>query len=201
MGSAVSTKKRYTPEAYFELLTQSEDKWEYEDGLLVMMAGGTPNHNRVKADLGIYIGSRLKKCRPFDSDQAVSIPRSHCYFFPDLTYVCGPEDEFEESAGISRLLNPTVIVEVLSENTEARDRGDKFHAYFSLPSVREYLLIDSRQPRVDVYSRDGERQWHMQSYYSLDQEVEIRSLDLHVPLAAIYQRVDWPEEPLGAGEE
>ena len=117
--------KRYTPDEYFKFLDTTEEKYEYENGNIKLMAGGTDNHNVIKMDLGIYLGRHAEDhtdCEPYDSDAAVYIPTLEPYVFTDLLFVCEDEVKYQDEAK-RRLMNPTLIFEVLTGSTESYDRG------------------------------------------------------------------------------
>ncbi len=184
-------KRYYTKEEYFDLVKESQEKLEYHDGDIFAMAGGTPNHNQTKINLTSALNTALLDNENFyvyDSDQAVSIEHYNRYLYPDASAVCG-EQEFE---GV-RLKNPVLIIEVLSEGTEAYDRGDKFNYYRSLPSFREYVLISSEKAQVESFYREEENLWRISSARELEQSIHLYSLDLDIPLSRIYAKVSFDE--------
>jgi len=197
MGAPKLDRDFYEIEEYFALLDDSQNKLEYVNGVIIELSGATANHNRIKEDTSGYIYSRLDDCHPLGSDMAVSVQAITSYYFPDLVYVCEEEDTFEDE-NETRLINPSVIIEVLSKSTEVRDRGDKFHAYWQLPSLKEYILIDSRTMRVDIFSRSEENTWLMHSYTQYGDIASIATLNVKVPLEAIYKRVKFQTSSLNS---
>ncbi|SEQ23959.1 Uma2 family endonuclease [Neolewinella agarilytica] len=192
--------RRYTPEEYFKELEKSEHKLEYVDGGIRMMAGGSPAHNRLIKNAFRKMDANPNNCEIFLSDSAVSIPSRNSYFFPDLSAVCDPNTEKEE-AGIEKLLNPCLIVEVLSESTGETDRAEKFNAYRQLDSFKEYILIDSRKLLVDTYYRESNELWHIRSYFKEDQLVEIRTLGVQIAVGDFYEGVVFGEDSEKTKEE
>jgi len=182
----------YSVEEYFALLEKSESKLEYSKGTITMRAGAKFNHNRIKDDTSGYIWSRLDGCRPFSSDQAVACPKEKSYYFPDLVFCCEENDHSENDNELI-LLNPSVIIEVLSQSTAAKDRDEKFHAYWQIESLSEYILIDSRRLKVDVFHRKGDATWDMRSYFRIDQVVVLETLNVEIPMSIIYGRVVFKE--------
>ena len=182
--------RKYTEQEYFDLLTTSDRKYEFDDGVITMMAGAKRAHNRVLKNT-LFAAERLKKsCELFTSETAVYIPHFNRYYFPDFSAVCGKEDAIDEG-GIERLLNPALLVEVLSKSTSQNDRGKKFEAYKTLPSFREYVMIDSRELLVTTYYKAEKGLWRIGSYYELDQEVEFLTLGAKIPMSAIYEGVEF----------
>lgn len=193
MGIPIVENKRYSKEEYLAILAESQEKYEYVDGALRMMAGASIEHNRIKDDLTIALGSRKGECRFHGSDTAVSIRNRNRYYFPDLTFVCGKKDQFEEG-GIARLLNPSLIIEVISSSTESIDRGEKFHDYCQLESFREYILIDSRKLRINAFYRQEDTIWQMQHLFMPEHVLQINTLDTTISLKEIYAGIELEEE-------
>lgn len=151
-------QKHYTPEEYLELEREADYKSEYYQGEIFAMAGAGRYHNRIVENLSIEIGTFLKKklCRTYSSDQRIHIPANGLYTYPDLLIVCGKDQLLDEKK--DTILNPKAIVEVLSESTEAYDRGEKFHFYRSIPTLDEYILIDSRRIAAEVFQKNQQGQ-------------------------------------------
>lgn len=185
----LNVERKYSAEEYFRLLEQSEDRYEFNDGNIRMMAGGTSSHSRIKGDLNacLTVAARDGKCEPFDSDMAVSIPRWNSYLFPDLLFVCG-EPEFNDKAQ-RLLLNPSLLIEVISKSSEGYDRGEKFQKYRSLESFREYMLIDSRRYAVECWNKEEDKLWRMDSAFTRDGSVYLHTLKVDLSLEDIYRRV------------
>lgn len=190
MGVRNLEERRYSVEEYFALLEESQHKLEYHDGTIIELSGAKLNHNRIKEDVSGMLYSFLDDCHPLGSDQAVASPASNSYFFPDLVYVCDEEDKTVDNNGLI-LLNPSVLIEVLSKSTEGTDRGSKFRSYWRIPNLQEYILIDSRSMRIDIFRRNGQREWTMLSYTQPGDVVPFKALNAELPIDKIYRRVDW----------
>ncbi|MEL7161071.1 MAG: Uma2 family endonuclease [Bacteroidota bacterium] len=177
----------YTVEEYYDLFDEFERKIEYHDGRIEMMAGASGAHNDLTANLTAQLISNTKKCKFRNSDQAVKIPSFNRYVYPDLSFVC-EKMKFEDTQR-RMLLNPSLIVEVLSESTANKDRSEKFNWYFSLPSVKEYLLVDSQKMDVKSYFRKQDGNWAIQSYWLPEQVLNVRTLGEEISLQEIYEDV------------
>lgn len=193
---AVAAKKsRISEEVYFEMLAKSELKLEYWAGTVVGMAGASSAHCEIEVNL---IGDILQKlqgkdCRPYNSNLAVFIPARSAYVFPDLSVVCG-KAERTENRGISCLLNPTVLVEVISPSTSSKDETHKLLAYTTLRSVREYLIVYADQYCVKMHARtQADEIWSTTIYSKLEDEIVLASCGVKLTLASIYQRIEFLE--------
>jgi Uma2 family endonuclease len=188
---------RYEPEPlisieeYLEFEAQSELKHEYCDGRMWAMAGGTGAHNTICFNIGASLGAQLRgsSCRGFTADQRVRIPDTKLYSYPDATVVCG-EAKFEDSAETT-LLNPTVLVEVLSLSTESRDRGLKWARYQKLDSLRDYLLVEQNSAHIDHYARQADGSWRMLPLDGLDAEVQLSGAPATLPLSEVYEHISF----------
>ncbi|MEQ1645626.1 MAG: Uma2 family endonuclease [Pyrinomonadaceae bacterium] len=181
-------------EEYFELERNSEEKFEFWDGNVWSMSGAQFAHNQISVNLTIDLGSKLreKDCITLPSEMRIEVPDYPPYRYPDLTALCG-EPEIEKVGGIDVLSNPQLIVEILSDSTEAFDRGDKFSYYKSIPSFTEYLLIAQHRPHVSQFVKHGDGFWANYEYNDLSESVELRSVGCSIPLSAIYRGVTFPE--------
>lgn len=187
---ASKPKLRYTVEQYLEWEREAEYKHEFIDGQIVAMTGASRPHNLISMNIGGELRNLLKgsDCENYASDMRVAIPSRKLYTYPDGVVVCG-EPEFEETKGLDTLLNPAVLVEVLSPSTESYDRGQKFVYYRTIPSLREYVLVAQDEVLVDHYVRQNEGGWLLHSYTDLGDAIHLPSLDASLPLSEIYYRV------------
>lgn len=192
--SAIAAEVRLTPQQYLELEQSSEVKHEWVNGELFAMAGASVAHNRLCFNLAVSLGSTLSgsPCRGYTSDQRVRIPSTGLYTYPDLTFVCG-EAEYDPYSA-ETLINPTLLVEVLSPSTEAWDRGGKFAHYRRLPSLREFLLVAQDRLCVEHYLRQGDT-WVLTAHSEPDAVLTLVSWDAHVRIATVYSGVDLPPNP------
>jgi Uma2 family endonuclease len=148
----------FTYADYLAYERDSGRKHEYIDGVIVAMAGGSPRHNALAARVIVAIGSALHTgCLVFQSDQKVRVPVTGVATYPDTTVVCGPIQC--DPADAMAITNPTLIVEVLSPSTEEYDRGEKWHDYQTIPSLREYVLVSQVDKRIERYVRLPSGDW------------------------------------------
>jgi len=183
--------KYYSAGEYLELEREADYKSEYYKGEIFAMAGTGHNHNRIVENLSIEIGSffKGKSCRTYSSDQRIHIPDTGLYTYPDLIIVCDKNQYLDDKK--DTILNPSVIIEVLSESTEAYDRGQKFHFYRSIPSLQEYVLIDSGDFAAEVFRKNEEGFWVLASEaYRLDDSLELASVGLTLSMADIYAQTE-----------
>ncbi len=175
-------------EEYFKQEETSDEKHEYYQGVLYAMSGATENHCLIAMAVGSNLYNQLddKPCRPYLSDFRLKIEAVNLYTYPDLSVICG-ETQFADGRQ-DIFTNPTVVIEVLSESTEAYDRGKKFEFYRTIPSLQEYLLIAQDRPHVERYRRQGQ-DWVFTEYSALADEVVLDSIGCTLSLAAIYKRV------------
>lgn len=186
-----------TPEEYIALerktIPDAETvRSEYMKGEIIAMSGASFAHNLVTMNISARLHDRLRDsgCVVFANEMRVSIPSVKSYFYPDVGVVCG-EPRFEDDI-FDTLLNPIVIVEVLSPSTEAYDRGEKFSHYRQLQSLQEYILVSQDQVHVDHYVRQAEK-WVLTDFRNLDQHMPLASIQCELPLHEIYARVTFPE--------
>ncbi len=183
----------HTPEAYLALERETTFRHEYVRGEILLMAGGSPNHNLVKEGLSISVGTFLrgkKSCRNYSSDQRIHAYDGKLYTYPDLVVVCGPNQYTDGRQ--DTLMNPLMIGEVLSPGTEAYDRGDKFKLYRNIPTLTEYLLIDSAHVYAEVYRKHPEAGfWYIADEAdTLDGQITLASIGLTLLMADIYEKTD-----------
>lgn len=181
----------YTPEEYLALERHAEFKSEYIDGRIVAMTGASAPHNLIAGSVHAELRARFRgrACRAFISDMRVQIGDGRRYTYPDVVAVCG-EPKFQDGA-LDTLMNPALIVEVLSPTTEAYDRGEKFQHYRSIETLQEYVLILQDRPLVERFVRHGEF-WHLGTVTSLDASLELTSVGCTIPLRDIYENVEFP---------
>jgi Uma2 family endonuclease len=185
-----------TPGEYLELERKSEIRSEYIAGHIFAMSGASRRHNLIAVNFVREVSSQVRgrPCEVYMSDMRVKVSPTGMYTYPDIVAVCG-EPRFED-AHIDTLLNPVVIVEVLSESTEAYDRGEKFAHYRRLDTLREYVLVAQDKVRVEHYVREGE-QWILSEISDPESALHLASVDCHVALAAIYEKVEF--DPVASG--
>ena len=157
----MATSTAVSVEEYFEMLLDSDVKLEYRAGEVVAMSGARPNHNLLAMSLVMLLGLCLRKhgCKVYSSDQLVHIEENDRFTFPDVVIACDKPRFKDTQRGLPSLVNPRIIVEVLSESTEFSDRNDKYRAYRTLESLEEYVLISSREKIVEIFQRNNSHEW------------------------------------------
>jgi len=181
--------RQYTLEEYRRLEETAEERHEYHDGTITAMTGGTFQHSAISLNIALAL-KMLSKNTPFklaNSDLRIWIPDYQKGVYPDVTVI---EGEPEFSAGRhDEILNPKLIVEVLSRSTEAYDRGDKFSYYRTIPTFTEYLLVNQYRPSVEQYVKTEGGDWRFRSYEDLSLSIEIDTAADSFTLADIYEDV------------
>jgi Uma2 family endonuclease len=175
-------------EAYLELDRSSVDtRYEFIDGVVTMLAGGTANHSRISINIIKALDNALhgKGCIVFNSDMRVKISPTR-FLYPDVSVSCDPRDQ--EQGDLDIISYPCIVIEVLSASTEAYDRIKKFSYYRSCPSIQEYVLVSTHEQAVDIYQRATENLWTLHLFGPGD-EIEVRSLNIRFPLATIYENI------------
>ncbi|MDQ2770232.1 MAG: Uma2 family endonuclease [Bacteroidota bacterium] len=180
-----------SPEDYLRLERESEFKHEYYQGEVCAMAGAGYVHNLICANLTIAIGIQLrgKGCSVVGSDQRLQIMSGSAFVYPDLTVVCGPP-AFNEEKKPDTLLNPTLVVEVLSPTTSQYDRSEKFMLYRQVPSLRQYLTLDAQSIHAELHTLDELGRWVLTETRDLTAVLDLGSIDCQVPLAEVYRTTD-----------
>jgi Uma2 family endonuclease len=192
---SAAPKRLLTPEEYLAQERKADFRSEYLRGEVFAMAGGTWGHCLIKDNLAREAGSQLRDtpCRVFTSDLRVKVTSTGLYTYPDLVFVYD-EPQFEDETP-DTLLNPRVVVEVLSDSTEKYDRGVKFAHYRTIPSFQEYVLVAQDQALVERYVRQPDNSWLLTAFTDIGQVFEFVSVPVRVPLAEVYRKVAFPKEP------
>lgn len=182
-----------TPEEYLALERQAAFKSEYCDGWIFAMAGASREHKQICSNIVASLGSQLldKPCSVYSSDMKVKIDLARSYSYPDVVAACDPQQFEDEQTDV--LLNPKLIVEILSDSTEAYDRGMKFLHYQRLASLQEYVLVSQKSCQVEKYQRQADNTWLYGEFHSLDDIIALTSLSCSLTLKDIYRKVDLPE--------
>jgi len=183
----------YTPDEYLAFERTSDTKHEYLDGQIYAMAGASPTHNQICFNISGEIHPQIKdtSCIGYTSDQKIRTDPMDLFSYPDLTVVCGDPIFHDEQKDV--ILNPTVIIEVLSPRTETYDRSTKLDRYQNIRTLTDYILISQNRPCVEHYARQkGKRQWLFTIETSLEAEIKITSIKCKLKLADIYNRVKFP---------
>ncbi len=180
--------KRYTPEEYLALERTTTIKSEYRNGFITAMSGASRKHNLVAGNMYAEIHGQLRRrsCEAYMGDMRVRVTPTGLYTYPDVVVVCD-EPEFLDDE-LDTLLNPTLIVEVLSPSTEGYDRGGKFEHYRTLDSLKEYVLVAQDQVLVERRVRQGQ-EWASTEYGNIEETLVLESIGCAIPLREIYAKV------------
>ena len=185
--------KTYTAEEYLELEVNSLDRHEFINGEIILMAGGSPDHNEIALNLGgaLKLVLKGKPYRTFSSDQRLWVPQLNNYTYPDLIVAAKPIEL--QSGRTDTITNPLLIAEVLSKGTRAYDRDDKFAAYRSIPSFQEYLLIDQYRLRVEQYSKTDANKWIFSEYSCEGDRLMLTSISVEILVSDLYENIEFSE--------
>lgn len=184
-------EKLFTVAEYLAYERRAEFKHEYYYGHIIAMAGASRKHNLIIANIVREIGNQLRDrpCETYPNDMRVRTTPQH-YIYPDVVIVCD-DPRFEDNE-FDTLLNPVVIIEVLSKSTEARDRGDKFADCREIESLREYILISQDKMSVEKFTRQDNNVWVFHSFRHAEDTLTLDSINCQLSLAEIYQRITFP---------
>jgi len=180
---------------YISISQEQNQKYEYHDGNIFATADETINHSAISTNiLGALVVTLLSsnsRCLPFNSDVRLHIEAGNKIVYPDAMVVCNEVERSE--AEKESITNPTVIIEVLSENTESYDRGDKFYFYHQIPSLKEYILVsqDKKQIEVIKFKRNDEVVFSFERYGAQEKFLKIESIEVEIPFDAIYRNVEF----------
>lgn len=182
-------KAKLTIAEYLEFEKTSQEKHEYYQGELFAMAGAKVAHNRIVTRLTILLGQQLRgsSCEPFNSDQRIHIPSNTLFTYPDLSIVCGPVQSLDNDD--YNILNPSIIIEVLSPATKNYDRGEKFQLYRDIPTLKEYILIDSQFIRIEAFRINATGHWELEEYNSPSASLLLPLINVAIPVQEIYQQI------------
>ncbi len=186
--------RHYTVAEYLAFEHEATERHEYRDGEIISMAGGSPQHSLIIANVigGLHGRLKGKPCRVFESNLRVRSARDARYVYPDVSVVCN-EARFDPADDKkTTIINPRVIVEVLSPSTEASDRGEKFQRYIMVDGFEEYVLVAQNQARIETFLRQPDGTWSLAFFEGMQAVARIRSLGVDLPLADIYAGVEFP---------
>jgi Uma2 family endonuclease len=185
--------RKLTAAEYLNIERAAAYRSEYFDGEMFAMAGGSPRHSLIKVNICGEIRARLKRspCTACDSDLRILVSATGLYTYPDASVICGPL-EFEDQRR-DTVLNPTLLVEVLSDSTEAYDRGKKFSHYRQIASLREYLLVSQEEAKIERFLRNDNGTWTLTEAAGLEATLPLRSLGIEICLGEVFDKVDFSE--------
>jgi Uma2 family endonuclease len=190
MTIAATQSKPCTAEDYLTAEVQSDTRNEYRNGEIIPMTGGTPAHNQLSSALNalLWFALRGQPYNVFVTDQRLWIPDRNIYTYPDVMVTPRPAELMPNRK--DTVMNPILLVEVLSASTESYDRGEKFAAYRTIPTVQEYVLIAQDQPLVEQYVKQSESEWLFAETRGLEQGVTLRSVEVEIALADLYEAIE-----------
>ncbi len=195
--STVPSKRRFPVAEYLTREELALTKSEYYDGDVVAMGGTSIAHNLITGNIFSHLHALLRnsKCHPFGSDLRIKVEGTNSFVYPDVSVICG--DVAVATDDPHSATNPRVIVEVLSDSSESRDRGRKFKIYLKLDSLRKYVLVSQDEPRVERFFRKDDDSWTMSVVEGLKDWLELESIDCRLAMAEIYDAVKFEQPPLG----
>lgn len=184
----VTQQRYYTPEEYLELEAAADYKSEYIDGQIIPMAGGTINHNQIALNLNTELNFTFKKqnYRVYMGDVRLWISEKRIYTYPDVMVIAGEPEFFNNRQDI--ILNPQVIIEVLSKSTQGYYRENKFASYRAISTFQEYLLIDQTRIYVEHFSKTGKKQWSLREYDEEDEAIAFATVPFEIALQDVYNK-------------
>lgn len=187
--------KYITPNEYLEGEEIAETKSEYYRGEIFAMAGATVNHNRISRNTLRGFENQFEQsgsdCEAFGSDLMIEAIKDEHYLYPDISVVCGKPEFLEDENHKQRtLINPVVIVEVLSSSTKDYDKGTKFDSYRKISSLKDYVLIDQYNCLIEHFFINEKGNWELSEYRNLSDILKIKSINFELPLKMIYRKVD-----------
>jgi Uma2 family endonuclease len=178
----------YSPEEYLTLEAASESRNEYLDGQIIPMAGGSPEHNQISLNIASYLDRTLSDdARVFHNDMRLWVPLTRTHTYPDVMTIGGGLQMLDNRK--DTVINPNLLIEVLSESTKDYDRGEKFRSYRSIPSFAEYLLVDQYSIHVEHFAKNAQGQWVLTDYDDRSDVITLTSIDCELPLTTIYRKI------------
>lgn len=185
----LTQQRYYTPDEYLHLEEAANYKSEYIDGQIVPMAGGSTNHNQIALNISTELNYAFKRqdYRVFMADVRLWIPQKRIYTYPDVMAIAGEPDYYNNRT--DTVTNPLVIIEVLSKSTQAYDFDNKFGAYRTIASLKEYILIDQTRIHIDQFTQTGKKRWELREYDAEDDAIALTSIPLEIALVDVYNKV------------
>jgi Uma2 family endonuclease len=180
-------KKFYSIQEYLEMENEALEKHEYYKGEIFAMSGAGARHNIISVNIisALKISLKGKKCRPYGSDMRVNIPENSLFTYPDISIFCGEVITLREDENTA--IQPTVIIEILSPSTRNYDRGEKFMLYRAIPSLKEYILVDSESIHVEHFAINKEGLWQLKELNNPGEEIFLETLSIKLSLEEIYE--------------
>ena len=183
-------KKYYTIEEYLEMENEATEKHEYYKGEIFAMSGTKLKHNIITSNLQTQLGDKLKgkPCMPFGSDMRIHIPKNSLFTYPDISIVCEPIQSLNNDEW--NFLNPVIIIEVLSPSTRNYDRISKFHLYRDIPSLQQYIMVDSEVMHIEAHHINANGNWELREYDNPEDMLLMQPIQVSLVLSDIYNKVN-----------
>jgi Uma2 family endonuclease len=180
-------KQKISIDEYLEMENASSEKHEYYQGEIFAISGAKVPHNIIATNLVVALTIKLKgkSCRPFNSDQRIHVEANTLFTYPDISIICG--DIITRNNDDYNVLNPTVLIEVLSRSTKNYDRGEKFKLYRDIPTLREYVLVDSESIHIEIFRLNANNHWELEEYNKDAQTVLIQAINMPLSIEEIYE--------------
>ncbi len=192
--SALLKEKLYTPTEYLALEETAEYRSEYVNGLIYQMAGASVRNVDITFNITSKINEKFRgKCRGYASEIKVWVDAVNTFFYPDITVICGEKDFYKNRK--DTVINPILLIEVLSKSTKEYDKNDKFLTYQKIETIQEYVLISQNRPAVQQYIKQTDGSWKYLATIGIDSEVTFESVETTLKLEDIYDLVEFDEEP------
>jgi len=180
-------KRKYTIEEYLEMEKESDLKHEYYRGEIFAMSGPKVQHNIIAGNIFGDLKNKLKgsRCRPFSSDQRIHIPSNTLFTYPDISVVCGEINTLNNDKW--NILNPCVLIEILSPSTRSYDRGEKFWFYRAIQTLKEYVIVDSENIQLEIFRVNERGHWELEEYTNTRDKLFVKTIDVYIELTEIYE--------------
>lgn len=181
------SKQKISIEEYLEMENAALEKHEYYQGEIFAMSGAKTPHNIVARNMLVALAQKLKgkSCQPFGSDMRIHIEANTLFTYPDISIICG--DIITLNNDDYNVLNPSVLIEVLSPSTKNYDRGEKFKLYRDIPTLKEYILIDSLGVNIEVFRLNENNHWELEEYRLVAETLKLQTVQAEITLAEIYE--------------
>jgi Uma2 family endonuclease len=181
-------KQKFTIEEYLQMERASEVKHEYYQGEIFARAGVSNRHITISTNLTGVLYNRLQTspCHPYGSDMRVHIPENTLFTYPDITIICGDINTFDKDKDTA--IQPTILIEILSKSTRDYDRGGKFKLYRDIPTLKEYMVVDSENIGVEIFRLNENNRWELEEYKNLKEIVTLPSIGVSISMEDIYAR-------------
>jgi len=186
-------KQKVSIEEYLEMEQSSIEKHEYYKGEIFAMSGAKMPHNTISKNLLGTLFTKLKgkKCQPYGSDVRIHIESNTLFAYPDISIIC--DEVITRNNDDFNVLNPVVIIEILSQSTKNYDRGEKFKLYRDIPTLKEYILIDSESIHIETFRLNEKNHWELEEYNFATEELYVKAINEKILIADIYEGVKIPE--------